>query len=965
MIQVRAPDGSIVQFPDGTPDAEMERAMRETFGGPEATAAAPVAPIDEPSWTDTIMRGVGTAGGVLDQGARGIATGVTNILGLPNTIGAGINDLLRGAAEKMGAPEAVQDIAGNINIMEHIWPSAERMLGAGDTVNNTIADTIGVTRPNPAPENLPERFSNRIGEEVGAMAVPGSAILGRAEKLRRTLGDAAPAAVRESGRISRMFLEPAVVNPGRFIGNETAAAVAAGSGSAAANEVFPGSTVADIGGAIGGVSLLGAGSHVLRSGNEMLRAIFGSGTYVDDVVRDAVTDRLVETARIPTAPGQPADTTGLVDTIINGPRISEAIPGVQESLADRTRNPGVASLEYSRQSGPNAGQFNARRQTNARAIDEAITGLEPKGNPADLRSELALERDRLLMDAGVETLNAQEEARRAVSPLQPTTTPSARGNTVRSALEEARDAARARTEEAYGAANVARNPIDPSELQETLEQTLGNFTQTERSLVPEGLIDRIRRLGATVEDGPTDTGILDASGQPIMRAPEPPEPIALKEATDLRSELQRLTRAAAADPRAERGGRNAARVLGVLTDEVDSFINRNLTPEEQTALEAARGAKFDEAERFTRQGDPVATALARNEGGMPRMRDERVARSFTNPQAMDRLFAQADTPEVRSAIREEILAGADLSRAERVKEFVEANAEQLGRFPGLRDELEQAATARGREAEVTKRRSALESDLGTDERPGKGTVGKFLSFSDANSDKAIREVLSAKDPAKAADDLLTFVGDDPAAVQGARKALWDNMAKASRRAGETTQDVSGAQQWMPAALKRWIDDPRNAAVAQRFYKDNPEHIENISKIADALQGLDIRNTAKVPNTSGTAQSTLPSTETLGSMALAYKRGQIGPAFIATRLGAVFARRSVRNARSNAIERMMDDVLLNPDSAALLLRENNPANRAALKRKAKLWFGNEASTIMNALTADDEEEDDVKRAINGR
>jgi len=171
---------------------------------------------------------------------------------------------------------------------------------------------------------------------------------------------------------------------------------------------------------------------------------------------------------------------------------------------------------------------------------------------------------------------------------------------------------------------------------------------------------------------------------------------------------------------------------------------------------------------------------------------------------------------------------------------------------------------------------------------------------------------------------------------------------------------------MPEALSRWLNDPRNAEVAKRFYKDNPEHVDNLRKISDALQGLDTRNTAKVPNTSGTAQSTLPSTETLGSTALAYKRGQIGPAFIATRLGAVFARRSVRNARSNAIERMMDDVLLNPDDAALLLRENNPANRAALSRKAKLWFGNEASTIMNALTADDEDEDDeIRRAVDGQ
>lgn len=38
VTQVKAPDGSIVEFPDGTPDDVMAKAMQETFGGPSATA---------------------------------------------------------------------------------------------------------------------------------------------------------------------------------------------------------------------------------------------------------------------------------------------------------------------------------------------------------------------------------------------------------------------------------------------------------------------------------------------------------------------------------------------------------------------------------------------------------------------------------------------------------------------------------------------------------------------------------------------------------------------------------------------------------------------------------------------------------------------------------------------------------------------------------------------------------------
>jgi hypothetical protein len=190
------------------------------------------------------------------------------------------------------------------------------------------------------------------------------------------------------------------------------------------------------------------------------------------------------------------------------------------------------------------------------------------------------------------------------------------------------------------------------------------------------------------------------------------------------------------------------------------------------------------------------------------------------------------------------------------------------------------------------------------------------------------------------------------------------MEGQTRRAGETTATVDGRQPWMPRNMKRFLDDPKNRAVAERFYKDNPEHIENVRIIAEALQGLETRNAGRVPNTSGTAQGILPSAETVGSRFFAYQRGQVGGTWLITSLAAVAGRRAVRGARGEAIERMLDQALLNPDDAALLLRENNPANRAALARKAKLWFGNEANTIMNALSGE-EQNDDTMEAIGGR
>ncbi|MCY0148303.1 hypothetical protein OEG84_11425 [Hoeflea sp. G2-23] len=945
MTEIEAPDGSIVEFPDGTPDDVIIRAMKQAYPAPAAAqpapedargvpaaAPAPATPAAEPSMADMIMDGAGAVGGVLDQGARGVAEGVTNILGLPRMLMEGKNYLVGRGLSAVGVPEDTADFIANLDPSRFLLPSAEGMQHAGDSVNNAIADTVGVNRPQTEPDNVAERFSNRIGQEIGAGGLMAGGVLGKAASMRAALGEAAPAAARSGGKLSQMFIEPAVVNPGTYLGKEMSAATAAGAGAATANEVFPDSPYADLAGAVLGVGGASLGGKAVRSIGEMGKAVMGSPGYVDDVVRNSVADRLVEAAGVRAAPGQAPDTTDLVNSIMDGPRIDQQIPGARESLADRTRNPGIGSLEYSRQSGPNAGEFNARRQQNARAVDTAISANAPDGNPANLRSELALERDRQITDASTLATNAQDDAARAVEPITPKGTASMRGNTVRAALEEARDAARARTSAAYQNADITGQPIEAEGLINAIDSVTSRMPQADQANLPEALIGRLQRLGD--------------------------DPATMAEATALRSELQQMGVAASKKP----GGRNEARVLGQVEAAVDDFIFGNLPSDQQGALREARAARHAEGSSFDRVGDPVQRALAQNDAGY-KLGDENVAKSFTRTQAMDRLFQEADTPETRAAIRDEMLTSADTSRADKLQSFIDTNSEQIERFPGLRDELSQVAKARGDEATAAARKTDLERTLGTDEKPGRSTVGKYLQYSDANSDKAIREVLSAKDPKAAADELLTFVGDDPAAVQGARKALWENMSKAARRTGETTKDVTGAQEWMPEKLKNWLADPRNREVAERFYKDDPEHITNLQKIADALQGLDLRNSAKVPNNSGTAQSALPSVETLGSMGLAYKRGQIGPAFIVTRLGAVIARRSVKAARAGAIEKMLDDALLNPDAAALLLKENNPANRAALARRAKTWFGAEAAKIMNALSADDET--DMEKAVNGR
>jgi uncharacterized protein (DUF1778 family) len=102
---------------------------------------------------------------------------------------------------------------------------------------------------------------------------------------------------------------------------------------------------------------------------------------------------------------------------------------------------------------------------------------------------------------------------------------------------------------------------------------------------------------------------------------------------------------------------------------------------------------------------------------------------------------------------------------------------------------------------------------------------------------------------------------------------------------------------------------------------------------------------------------------LQSRLYAYKRGQTSLGFMLTALGSVAARRLVRGAQGEAIEKLLDKALLEPDLAAQLLKENNPANRAALARTAKAYLGNEAvDAVTDLLNGPPAPKDDVKDAI---
>ncbi|HEY8359122.1 MAG TPA: hypothetical protein VIL30_16825 [Ramlibacter sp.] len=940
------PPGFVLEEPTGSEntysDALAAGSAASQFGPGRDTSAPALPPPEEPDLLDHIMGGLDYAGNTGAIVADRIGQGASNIAGLPV-------DLIN------AAPMLANLLPG----VDGVGPISPDPIGGSEWVNSARKG-FGVIPDAPEPQDWTQVVAGRVGEELGATLLPGAGILGAA-------GRKGVQAIRSSANpLTRTFLEQAAVNPARFVSAEVAGATAAGTGAGLANLVADRETasgqVADLAGALSGATVAGIGGTLSKGLGNVFNAVRQNPNYVDQVVKDAVVDRIGKAAGLSgseTANGV-FDTDELVATIMGTTseaqrvagvtpvqRPSDIIPGFQESLADVTANPGLASLEYSRQSGPNAGMFTKQRSANNELVDTIMGTMEPTQTPGAFRSELEAQRDLRLSKAAQDTQSAQSEFDRYIQNLVPTMGAEDRGATIRQGLANAERSARDVERMAWEGID---GEVETGPLADMLDETVGGLTQARQQSISD--------VNQTVAIPRQLAGTAD----------EPAGPVRLRELIDMRSSLLTQQRNAVSD-----GDRNRADALGRLIADVNTYLDSEAVASEVRAQTAdARGLSRNVNERFNRPNDPIAATLATSEG-RPDLPDSAVGPRFVQPDArqasnIDRLLAETDLSSqggsVRAAVKDEILAGIDRKSATpspaRLERYLGQFTRAFDRFPDLRDEVTQAVSSGRAFDQASATETALISDVGSADGTvkGRGPVGRYLQYSDAQSERAISEVLSAKDPGRVADDLLSFIDNNPSATEGARAAFWQKLKTESQSVDNSQRTMGGGRAWRGDWLKSFLDKPSTAAVAERLYRDSPDDLEQIRKFANVLDNVDLRQRGKAVGTSGTAQSVNPvlTPETLQSRFYAYTRGQVSGTYLATSIAAVLARRAVRNAQTDAIERLTDQVLLNPKLAAELLKDNNPANRAAFNRKAKLWLGNEASTFLNLLADGDDDQD---------
>jgi hypothetical protein len=733
--RITGPDGAVYDV-DAPNDEAAEFATQQMFGAPSAATA--------PAQTATPAAPKPTTGQVVaNEAAYGLQQfrrGLGNLAGLPV-------DIVNNAPRALNLLNYLPGVSG-VNFGRISGDKAP--VGGSDFINaifdapaKAAAAATGQQYRDVKPMTLGGALAGRTTEEIGGAAIPAAAVLRAAKTAGPVLSNT-----------QKFFgVDKARVAPQQYVRDEGTIAAAAGFGAGAGQQAMrasgyeEGGAADNVGELVGGLVGGGGaalGSQLVGAGRTVLGAVTGNPVFADRVVRDQVADTLLNSSsRLNTDYG--GDAAAFADGLRGASRLGDIIPGFRESTADRMRDPGLAALEYNRQS-QSPGAFTARRAENASAVDSALTANAPTEPAATFSDALTAERSRRGADvssrataADAEAENARlalsvnttaeqrgqmiraavddaatafiagdvaraEQALRAaddaLAALAPNLSPQTRGEMLRAEITAAETAARTRRQDAYAAANVDQNQVPPAGLTERIDNFRAGLTEAERSLLPNDLLDRVANLGRPQQDGPVPTGLLDETGSPITRpAPAPPS-INLKEATSLVTDLSQRIRAALADPRAAQGGDNAARVLGQLSNEVMAFVRGVLSPEEIAALEAARGASLAERETFSRQGDAMARTLAEYNGGRAQVPSENVPGLFVRPGAdeqLNRLLAAADTPTTRAALEDDILDrlrrnGADTP--ERIRAFLGAYDMPLQQFPGLRARIENAAGLR-------------------------------------------------------------------------------------------------------------------------------------------------------------------------------------------------------------------------------------------------------------------------------
>ncbi|MDH6231051.1 hypothetical protein M2281_001623 [Mesorhizobium soli] len=980
-------EGQRIQVPDDATDAEIEEVLnsispakpaapadvRDASGVPGGTAGAPE---PEPSIVDTIMGALGYAGNTGAVGLNGARRGMAEFAALPGLAVDAANNaprllnLLPGV-DNVG-PMTDHPFLGSQMLADNFDAALRAPAELGAAAYNKAAEAVGSdsrAQADRQPEDAFQRIVHRVGREVGATAVPVGGAIGVASRVGVD-------GARQLGPLGRFFVEPAAVAPESVIAKEATYATGSGMGAGIANEAAGNSQDgdnfwSDFLGSLAGVGITGLASKVIGTGRNVLGAVTGKPNYMDDVAGEQVVNQIIDNS---SSLADQYARTGQVDTRplarqLRTPSAAEdAIPGYVSNIGDRSGDPALMTHAQNVDM-VSPGAANMRRTANNQAIDARMAELAPNGDPAAFRSSLEANRDSTIARAAEEEDLARAifgDANQAIEPTMPNA--SARGSSLRAGLQDAKDTLRSAVDESWDPINNATTKVDVGPLRDRFAQVDETLPLNDRQRFRPTEANVPQQLAPAANDAPVATGLLDASGNPIMRDAKPVQAeVPLREVTSARSGLSDDMRAQRAN-----GQNQAARVGQKYVDEIDSFVENAIPTELRQQYDAARAARRDMADRFERPGTAIAETLRKREGGGYQMNDNTVSGRFVQPDGgrlddMNAVLREAgDDPRVRTAMADEILAQVQKNgladRPDALERWMTERRSLLDNFPELRDRLGKVREARSAVSAAEFGRRETEKRLTV---PGRSAQATYLKYGDEATVDAINAVTSGPKPREAARELLAAAGDTPEARLNARSALWESVKTKKFSA----PDAKGAERWDAKRLKAMFDDPKVSAVADELWADNPQDLADIKEVFGALAGAEGSVRTRAAGSSGTAQALAnkfdPSmtASSIASRVRSVHRGQLSPGIAVVDLAATYLRNRSAKVQARAIDTLSSAVVNNPGLAADLLERYNPADWAARRRMIAQKYGVRATQILNLLD-EAHGQDETRDAIVG-
>ena len=966
-------EGRRIRVPVDATDDEVSQILSSSApaapaaGSPEGAAPVyPPAPPPKQSLGDYAAE-TGAIG--LRQGRGGLATVlgapvdlVNAIMGsfLPQTVTPGTVQQDQAAAQAAtsadpGSPEGAVPVYPPRPVSQGAPVSKTPFMGADmiDAIlgspNRVIAKATGMD-PNraaegPQPRDAFQRVIGRIGKEMGANVLPlagaiagGARVGAQGARVMQNQGVG-------SGILGKMF-EAGAVNPAGLAGRETAYAGAAGLGAGAANE-WVGNPQngdnfwSDFLGSLAGVVGANVAGGMLRGTAGVGNALMGKEAFRTGVAEQAVAeDILTNSSRMQQQYAQRGatdriDTTDLVRDLRRPSAAEEAIPGFRANIADRAQDPGLDTFALNREGGA-PGAARNRRVENQEAIDYRMTQMDPSGDPAQFRAALETNRASRIaaVDDNVQQAQARfDEAVRAIEPVNANA--EARGATIRSGVDNAERAARDVERAAYRDFNGA---VEPAPVAEAFQRVADGIPQAYRPLVAE---------------------VQDALSIPSNAT----GPLDMREVVAIRSRLTTAQRNAGSGPQPDT---NKARVIGDFVDALDDATARGLPAEALSKWEQARAISRDVNERFNRPNDPLAAVISRREG-RPDVPDSGVGQRFIQPDRgqasnINRVLAETDlTAEggpVFGALQDELRADALRRGVAKKPENAEAFVRDYGTASdrlGVKTDIEQVgqtgrvAREAERVAETTRR------DLTT---PTRSPEANYLQYGDEATVDAVNAVTTSPTAREDMRRLIESAGGTPEARRNARAALWE-VVKRQRNDGKTGPEWSGRK------LRAMFDNPKTLAAAREAWADDPEDLDNIRKVFDALAKSERSTGSQVPGTSGTGGQLLSQGFDARSVSSSIRsvnqgRSSITSEFLYQAQGRL--RQMSAKAQKGAIEDLTNQVINNPGLAADLLQKYNPVDFAAKGRMISQKYGLRTSAFFNMLDEENDPDAETKRAI---